>query len=86
MDIFAFSLFDSPVYRESTLVRLSTSRDMSNPVEGSIFDLVSTETLKLRDSVDIIAWARDMVGHVSNKEDVDIVMTSGRGQVVYPSL
>jgi hypothetical protein len=83
MDILAFSLFDSPI---STLVRLSTHRDMPNSVEGSIFHLISTGTVKKCDDVDLLSWARNMVGHVSNKEDMDIIMTSGRGQVVYPSL
>ena len=83
MDIFALSLFDSPV---PTLVRLSTYRDMPNSVERSIFDLVSTGTAKMCNDVDLISWARGMVGHISQKEDMDIIMTSSRGQVVYPSL
>jgi len=86
-DILVLSLISSPA---PLLVRASLHRESGVEAEISRYlrhggkDL-RTGTLSLSYS-DILAWARDMVGHKVDVDDEDgnTLLTAGKGQVLYP--
>lgn len=92
IDIFVLSLFRSP---QPLLIKLSHERESSNQLERHIFRLAKTGNANfpvtgfgLSYAMNLLDWARAMVGHKVGAEDEDgnTVLTSGNGQVIYPSL
>jgi hypothetical protein len=81
MDIFALSLFDSP---SPLLVKLSLHREGGVQMDHDIAEVIQTGIPHKFESYHILEWARGMVGHLVQKEDHDLIMTYGGGQVVYP--
>lgn len=81
-DIFALSLFDSP---SPLLVRLSLEREGCSPMIDRIISQVIENGSSFEfDDINLLAWARSMVGHIFDEEDRDLIMTYGKGQVIYP--
>ena len=82
MDIFALSLFDST---SPLLLRLSVERKNGTGMEMRISHVLKTGDSQDFDDLELIAWARNMVGHVLQGED-SVVISSSKGQVVYPKV
>ncbi|KAL7913760.1 hypothetical protein GGI35DRAFT_490221 [Trichoderma velutinum] len=81
VNVFALSLFDSP---ESLLIRPSHSRHDGHQLEDDVCDILWTGEAREFDDEHLLQWARAMVGHDFDNEDRGLIVTSGRGQVVYP--
>ncbi len=80
MDIFALSLFDSP---STLLLRLSVDRENGIGMEICISELIGIGSCQDFDNLNIITWARNMVGHVL-EEQSRVIISSSKGQVIYP--
>ncbi|KAH6963314.1 hypothetical protein DER45DRAFT_104508 [Fusarium avenaceum] len=92
VDILVFSLFRS---LDLLLIRLSHERDSGNALERAVFHLAKAGDTAPRFTAfvtpyswKLLEWARSMVGHKVSAEDEDgnTVVTSGYGQVIYPTL
>ncbi|KAH7242780.1 hypothetical protein BKA59DRAFT_457344 [Fusarium tricinctum] len=89
LDLLAFSLLDHP-----TSLRLFTSRDRSrgDGILSEISDILESGTSEEPDAsqidaMDIWDWARSLVGHGDIDDEYrSLIMTSKRGQVIYPLL
>jgi hypothetical protein len=81
-EIFVLSLFESST---PLLVRLSLERRGGIPaLDDSISNVIETGNSHNFDDMELLEWARSMVGHVFDDEDRSLLMTSGKGQVIYP--
>ena len=80
MDIFGLSLFDST---STLLLRLSVDRENGIRMEMRVSDVLRTGNSQDFDDLDLIAWARNMAGHVLQGGD-SVVISSSKGQVIYP--
>ncbi len=82
MDILALSLFDSP---STLLLRLSVHRGNEVEMQSGIHHVIQTDDTLDFDELDLISWARNMVGHVLPERQEPIV-SSSKGQVIYPMM
>ncbi len=82
MDIFALSLFDST---STLLLRLSVDRENGIGMEMRVSDVLKTGDSRDFDDLDLIAWARNMAGHVLQGEN-SVVISSSKGQAIYPKV
>lgn len=85
MDIFALSLFYSP---KPLLVKFSMQHPMPHELYMEIIQILktgSTESVEPCDPSTLLTWARFLVRHVFEDEDGEYIMTSDKGQVVYPT-
>jgi hypothetical protein len=81
-EIFVLSLFESST---PVLVRLSLERQGGLPaLDHSIAQVIKSGNSQNFDDMDLLDWARSMVGHVFEEEDRSLLLTSGKGQVIYP--
>ncbi|CZR66625.1 uncharacterized protein PAC_16526 [Phialocephala subalpina] len=83
MDIFALSLFDSPA---SLLISLNLNERDGIPMDSSISEAITTGNPQKYDDMDLLKWARSMVGHKFDEEDEGWIMTYCKGQVIYPTI
>jgi hypothetical protein len=81
VEIFVLSLFESPT---SLLVRLSLERTSTPALDYCVSKVIKTGNSHEFDDMGLLEWARSMVGHVFDDEDRSLLMTSGKGQVIYP--
>jgi hypothetical protein len=81
INVFALSLFDS---HESLFIRPSHDRHNGYQLRDTVCNLLWTGDAQEFDDEHLLDWARAMIGHVFDNEDRGLVVTSGRGQVVYP--
>lgn len=83
-EIFVLSLFESSA---PLLVRLSLERQGGMPaLDNNISNVIKTGNSYNFDDEGLFEWARSMVGHVFDSDDRSLLMTSGKGQVIYPVL
>ncbi|KFY77278.1 hypothetical protein V499_03261 [Pseudogymnoascus sp. VKM F-103] len=82
VELLVLSLFESST---PILVRLSLERNGGVPVlDGTVAKVIKTgESFPFND-MHLLDWARSMVGHMFDNEERSLIMTSGKGQVVYP--
>lgn len=84
MDIFALSLFDSA---QPPLIKLSTHRNtLSNDLSQGIQEILETGATENGNAYTLLSWARFMVGHVFEDEDIDYVIIVDKGQAVFPTI
>ncbi|KAL6798621.1 hypothetical protein J3E68DRAFT_400324 [Trichoderma sp. SZMC 28012] len=83
VDILALSLFENP---ESLLVRPSHDRHNADQLKYTVCEVLRDGEPRVFDDGHLLQWARAMVGHVYDDKDRRLIVTSGRGQVVYPSV
>jgi hypothetical protein len=87
MDIFALSLFET---RESLLVRPTHSQHSDDLMREAICDLLFSGSGGFYSDSDVVDWARRMIGHdfdsIIDSESQGLLITSARGQAVYPAL
>lgn len=83
VDIFALSLFEAP---ELLMVRPRHDRHNAKQLRDTVFDVLRNGEPREFDDGHLLQWARAMVGHVFDDKDRRLIVTSGRGQVVYPSM
>ncbi|KAF4422038.1 hypothetical protein FACUT_10836 [Fusarium acutatum] len=92
VDILVLSLFRS---LDLLLIKLSHERDSNNALQRAIFRLAKAKDTAPRFKAfetpyawKLLEWARSMVGHKVSAEDEDgnTIVTSGYGQVIYPTL
>lgn len=83
VDIFALSLFKAP---ELLLVRPRHDRHNAKQLRDTVCDVLRNGEPREFDDGHLLQWARAMVGHVFDDKDRRLIVTSGRGQVVYPSV
>jgi hypothetical protein len=86
VDILALSLFDSA---SPLLVKLSLDRESSSkPVNRAISKVITTgRTFSGFDHMHLIASARNMAGYGPlDDEDRSLIITSSKGQVIYPTV
>jgi hypothetical protein len=91
VDIFALSLFRFP---DLLLIKLSRERESHNSLERAIFHLAKSGDTDYQSTafgshtMNLLKWARSMVGHKVSAEDEhgNTIVTSGYGQVIYPTL
>ncbi len=82
MDIFALSLLDSP---SPLLVRPCRDREAGRKMQLIIAETIRTGySLTTLDEMDLLGWARHLIGHKFNGEGQGLIATSGKGQVVFP--
>ncbi|KAL7793370.1 hypothetical protein V8C43DRAFT_44267 [Trichoderma afarasin] len=85
-DIFALSLFES---RHELFIKPSRDRhneDQENQLIQAISSVLRSRKQQIFEDEHLLQWARAMVGHDFDDEDRCLIITSGRGQVVYPSV
>lgn len=85
-DIFALSLFES---RQELFIKPSRNRhneDQENQLIQAIGNVLRSRKQQIFEDEHLLQWARAMVGHDFDDEDRCLIITSGRGQVVYPSV
>ncbi|TVY27942.1 hypothetical protein LHYA1_G003509 [Lachnellula hyalina] len=81
-EIFVLSLFESST---PVLVRLSLDRQQGLPaLDNNFAQVIKSGNSQKFDDMDLIDWARSMVGHVFDDEAPGLLLTSGKGQVIYP--
>ncbi len=83
MDIFALSLFEST---STLLLRLSVNRESRvyhTGMQTRLSDVIKTGDSRDFNDLELIAWAKNMVGHAIQGED-SVIISSSKGQVVYP--
>lgn len=81
-EILVLSLFESST---PLLVRLSLERQSRGPaMDRYISKVIQTGSTQTFDDMELLEWARGMVGHVFDDEDRSLLVTSGKGQVIYP--
>jgi hypothetical protein len=83
MNLFALSLFECP---KSVMIRPSHERHRGNEMRDIICSLLKTGARQRYADIDVIDWARAMVGHTFEDETRGLIVTSSRGQVVYAAL
>ncbi len=83
MDIFALSLFDSLC---PPLVRLSCERGAGLEMARTIEHVLKTGRSGGFEDMELLEWARNLVGHIFDDEDRGLIATSSRGQVIYPNV
>jgi len=83
MDIFALTLFKSA---SPLLVRLSLARESGFALREEISNVIRTGDPGAFDDMELLEWARSMAGHTFDNEDRSLIMTSSKGQVIYPIL
>lgn len=81
MDIFALTLFNSA---SPPLVRLSLGRENGYAMREQISNVIRTGDPEVFDDMDLLEWARSMAGHTFDNEDRSLIITSSKGQVIYP--
>ncbi|KFY66949.1 hypothetical protein V496_01842 [Pseudogymnoascus sp. VKM F-4515 (FW-2607)] len=82
MEIFVLSLFESST---PILVRLSLERNGGHPaLDNTVSELIKTGESTTFEDIELLDWARSMVGHMFDDEERSLIMTSGKGQVIYP--
>ncbi|PNP54995.1 hypothetical protein THARTR1_04684 [Trichoderma harzianum] len=81
IDIFALSLFEAP---KSLLVRPSHDRHDEEQLRGAVRRVLQRGKPQVFEDEHLLQWARGMVGHDFGDEERGLIVTSGRGQVVYP--
>ncbi len=81
MDIFALTLFNSA---SPPLVRLSLGRENGSAMRNKISNLIRSGDPEDFDDMELIEWARSMAGHTFDNEDRSLIITSSKGQVIYP--
>lgn len=83
MDVFALSLFERP---ESIMLHPTLARRRGDEMKRGVMDVLKTgKPVKYADE-DLVDWARSMVAHEFDDEDCSLLVTSNRGQVIYPSI
>jgi hypothetical protein len=84
-DILAFSLFQGP---DSPLVQLQHYRDGSYPFKKALYSILTNENLGNVKVSDILQYTLDLVGHkvTDDVKGSKWVMSSFKGQVIYPHL
>ncbi|CZR62777.1 uncharacterized protein PAC_12674 [Phialocephala subalpina] len=80
-EIFVLSLFESSA---PLLVRLSLERGSTRELDHCVSNVIKTGNSHDFDDMELLEWARSMVGHMFDDEDRNLLMTSGKGQVIYP--
>ncbi|KAL6795803.1 hypothetical protein GGI42DRAFT_332122 [Trichoderma sp. SZMC 28013] len=83
VDIFALSLFESP---EELFIRPSRDRLHGDQLEIVVCNVLRSGKQQAFNDNHLLQWARTLVGHDFDDEDRDLIITSDRGQVVYPSV
>ncbi|KFY91246.1 hypothetical protein V500_04775 [Pseudogymnoascus sp. VKM F-4518 (FW-2643)] len=82
MELFVLSLFESST---PILVRLSLERNGGHPpLANTVSEVIKTGESATFEDIELLDWARSMVGHVFDDEERSLIMTSGKGQVIYP--
>jgi hypothetical protein len=82
MEIFVLSLFESST---PILVRLSLERNGGHPaLDNTVSEVIKTGESATFEDIELLDWARSMVGHMFDDEERSLIMTSGKGQVIYP--
>jgi len=81
LDTLALSLFDSP---SPLLPGLSTTRENGIEMHTAISSILTTGLSASFDGLGLIRWARNLAGHGFLDEDRSLLVTSARGQVLYP--
>lgn len=83
MNIFALSLFES---RTTLFLRPILHPQDQNLMRASIYKVLQTGKAEAFDEQELISWARGMIGHTFDDEDQALIVTSARGQVMYPAI
>jgi len=81
MDILALSLFESSA---PLLVSLSSHRDTGVFMEHNIAKVLMDGGTQEFDDMDLLDWARSLAGHQYDSEERSLILTYGKGQVIYP--
>jgi hypothetical protein len=86
-DILALSLFDES---ESVLISLGSVPQEQHPFKATLYSIFSNGNAATSSVTDLLHWALTLVGHSREvKEDIQKsiwIMSSYKGQVVYPKL
>ncbi|KAF4499428.1 hypothetical protein FAGAP_4386 [Fusarium agapanthi] len=87
VEITVLSLFRSP---DLLRIRLSREHESGGSLQQAVSQLIKTGHTTLESTVimDLLQWARSMVGHkvATGDKGRNIMVSSGHGQVIYPSL
>jgi hypothetical protein len=81
-EILVLSLFQPS---KSILIKASLERRGGSPaLDDTISRVIKTGDTCEFDDMDLLDWARSMIGHDFDDEDRSLFLTSGKGQVIYP--
>ncbi|KAL0765212.1 hypothetical protein CaCOL14_012471 [Colletotrichum acutatum] len=83
MDIFAVSIIESP---SPLLLKLSLDREINGSIECDVSKVLQTGSSQKFVDVELLEWARCMVGHNFDDEDRSLIMTCKHGQAIYPAI
>ncbi|CVL08867.1 uncharacterized protein FMAN_14104 [Fusarium mangiferae] len=87
VEITVLSLFRSP---DLLRIKLSREHESGGSLQQAVSRLIKTGdiTLESTETMDLLQWARSMVGHkvATGDKGRSTIVSSGHGQVIYPSL